>query len=96
MEFQCYDWLSVMAWIRQHKSRVHRLISAVLPCLSVAAVQPRFGNVTVLPRLSVVAVQQCSHVSVTSRHLKIGWFKVIKGNGMGDNPSTDQHQLMDQ
>jgi len=30
---------NVMAWIQQHKSRVHRSISAVLPCLSIAAVQ---------------------------------------------------------
>jgi hypothetical protein len=65
-----------MAWIRQHKSRVHRLISAVLPCLNVAV------------------VQQCSHA--TFRHLKIGWFRVIKGDGLGDSLPVDQHQLMDQ
>jgi len=44
-----------MAWIRQHKSKVHRLISTMLPCLSVAVVQPRFGNATVLPCLSNAA-----------------------------------------
>jgi Na+/H+ antiporter NhaA len=33
-----YIVVTVMAWIRQHKSRVHRLVSAMLPCLSVATV----------------------------------------------------------
>jgi hypothetical protein len=43
-----------MAWIRQHKSRVHRLISAMLPCLSVAPVQ-QCSHIS--------AMQQCYHVS---------------------------------
>jgi len=45
-----------MAWIRQHKSKVHRLISAVLPCFSVAVVQPRLGSAVVQPRFESVTV----------------------------------------
>ncbi len=103
-----------MAQIRQHKSTVHRLISAVPPCLSVLAMQQCSH---------VLAMQQCCHVSVLQQcnnaatswqcnsaatsqprlgnaamswHLKIGWFRVIKGDGLGDSPPADQHQLMDQ
>ncbi len=79
-----------MAWIRQHKSRVHRLISAMLPCLSVAVVQPHFGNAAVQPRLShILAMQPRLGNVATSRHLKIGWFRVIKGDGLEDSPPAD-------
>jgi hypothetical protein len=33
--------------------------------------------------------------ATTSQYLKIRWFKVIKGDGLGDSPLADQHQLMD-
>jgi len=43
---------------------------------------------------SAAMSQQCSSAA-TSRHFKIGWFRVIKGGGLGC-PPANQHQLMDQ
>jgi hypothetical protein len=61
-----------MAWIRQHKSRVHRLISAVLPCFSVATVQPHLGSAALQPRLGSAVVQpRLSHVSAMQPRLGI-------------------------
>jgi hypothetical protein len=66
----------------------------VLPCLSIATMQQcRPGSIAACSSADLAALQ---HVAVQTRHLKIGWFKVIKGDGLGDSPPADQHQLMDQ
>jgi hypothetical protein len=55
--------------------------------------QCRPGNVAACNSADLAALQ---HVAVQTRHFKIGWFKVIKGDGLGDNLPADHHQLMDQ
>jgi hypothetical protein len=81
---------ALSAAMSQHCSSVAtslKRLHLVLPCLSVTAVQPRLQSTAVQPRLGNATM---------SRHLKIGWFNVIKGDGLGDSPLADQHELMDQ
>ncbi len=79
-----------------------RCSSADLAALQHAAVQTwqhcsmqqcRPGSVAACSSTDLAALQ---HATVQTRHLKIGWFRVIKRDGLGDNPLADQHQLMDQ
>ncbi len=55
----------------------------MLPCFSVA-------DLATCNSADLVALQ---HAAVQTRHLKIGWFRVIKRDGLGDSPPADQHQF---
>jgi hypothetical protein len=81
---------ALSAAMSQHYSSVAtspKWLHSVLPCLSVTAVQPHLQSTAMQPRLGIAAM---------FRHLKIGWFRVIKGDGLGDSPLAYQHQLMNQ
>jgi hypothetical protein len=81
-----------MAWIRQHKSRVHRLVSAVLPCLSIAAILTfTCCTFSLVPKLTLVSYSSSmiiqptivrsyihSQISISSMIISptFGWKKV--------------------
>jgi hypothetical protein len=44
--------------------------------------QCRLGNIAACSNVDLATLQQC-YSATTSQHLKMGWFRVIKGDGLG-------------
>jgi hypothetical protein len=82
-----------MSWPGSDNTKVGTSSAAMFQCCNMQHCRP--CSVAACSIADLAALQQCCSAT-TFRHLKIGWFRVIKGDGLGNNPPADQHQLMDQ